>query len=168
MEKTMRHPHLLLTATSLAVLAAVPLLAAQPQLTAASASQIIEGCAAHAKAKGQSHAIAVYDDGGHPIALLRMDGNSPGVTDFAMQKAVAVAHWHLSTADMATAAKDTPGFADAPDVVIVPGGIPVFSADGQELIGAVGVSGEAPNDDAACAEAGVRSAGFSPTRKRSH
>jgi uncharacterized protein GlcG (DUF336 family) len=32
-------------------------------------------------------------------------------------------------------------------------------------MGAVGVSGEAPNDDAACAEAGVKAAGLSAKRK---
>ena len=41
--------------------------AAQMMLSAAAASQIIEGCAVHAKAKGQSHAIAVYDAGGIPL-----------------------------------------------------------------------------------------------------
>ena len=162
----MTRRELVLTATVLFGLGLSPLAAAQPQLTAAVASQIIDGCAAHAKAKGQSHAIAVHDDGGHPVALLRMDGNSPGITDFAIQKAVAAAHWRFSTTDMAAGAKETPGFADAPHVVTVPGGIPVFSADGQQFIGAVGVSGEAPADDAACAEAGVRSAGLSTTRKR--
>ena len=69
---------------------------------------------AHAKAKGQSHSIAVFDDGGHPVALLRMDGNSPGATDFAMQKAAAVAQWRFSTANMGNAARETPGFSDAP------------------------------------------------------
>jgi len=82
---------------------------AQMMLSAAAASQIIEGCAVHAKAKGQSHAIAVYDAGGHPVALLRMDGNAPGITAFAMEKATAVALWHFSTANMAAAAKETPG-----------------------------------------------------------
>jgi uncharacterized protein GlcG (DUF336 family) len=133
-------------------------------LTAQTASRIIDGCVAHAKGKGQSHAIAVYDEGGHAIALLRMDGNPPGVGDFAMQKAAAVAHWRFSTADMAAAVKETPGFANAPLVVTVPGGIPVYSSDGQ-FVGAVGVSGEAPQDDAACAEAGVKAAGFSASRK---
>ena len=42
----------------------------------------------------------------------------------------------------------------------VAGGVPVFSADGRERIGAVGVSGEAPADDAACAEAGIAAAGL--------
>ena len=130
------------------------------QLSAADASKIIDGCVAHAHQKGQSHAIVVDDDGGHTVALLRMDGNAPGITAFAMAKADAVAEWHFSTSDMATAAKDTPGFATAPHVVTVPGGLPVFSSDGKRFIGAVGVSGESPTDDAACAEAGVRAAGF--------
>jgi glc operon protein GlcG len=140
-------------------------LAAQSEITAQSGSKIIEGCAAHAKGKKQSHAIAVYDDGGHPVALLRMDGNAPGATEFAMQKAVAVAYWRFSTLDMGAAVKETPGFRDAPHVVTVPGGIPVFSSDGKRFVGAVGVSGEAPLDDVACADAGVKAAGFSADGK---
>jgi glc operon protein GlcG len=142
----------------------LPSAGAQGVLAAQAASQIIEGCAAHARSKRQSHAIAVYDDGGHLMTFLRMDGNSPGVGDFAMQKAAAVAHWGFSTTNMAAAVKDTPGFANAPLVVTVPGGVPVFSKDGKQFLGAVGVSGEAPQDDAACAEAGVKAAGFSVTR----
>jgi uncharacterized protein GlcG (DUF336 family) len=61
-------------------------------------------------------------------------------------------------------ARGTPGFDRAPKVVIVPGGVPVFSADGRARIGAVGVSGEAPTDDAACAEAGIRAAGLRSSR----
>ena len=98
---------------------------------------------------------------GHPVLVFRMDGNQPGVTEFAMQKAEAVASWHFSTAEMENAAKETPGFRNAPHVVTVPGGIPIFSADGTRFIGAVGVSGEAPKDDVACAEAGVTAAGLS-------
>ena len=88
------------------------------RITADVASQIINGCVSHAKGKGQSHAIAVYDEGGHPVALLRIDGNQPGVTDFAVQKAAAVASWHFSTAEMAASARQTPGFASAPHVVL--------------------------------------------------
>ena len=139
---------------------------ASPTLTADAASKIVDGCVAHAKAKKQSHAIAVSDAGGHLVALLRMDGNPPGIGEFAIQKAQAAASWQFSTAQMAAAARETPGFADAPHIVVVPGGIPVFSADGK-FIGAVGVSGEAPSDDLACAEAGVKAAGFSPERAKS-
>jgi uncharacterized protein GlcG (DUF336 family) len=95
-----------------------------------------------------------------------MDGNRAGIMSFAMAKARAVARWGFSTAAMQNAARDTPGFAAAPDVVTVPGGVPIYSADGRTLIGGVGVSGEAPADDAACAEAGIRSAGLVFERAR--
>jgi len=124
------------------------------------AQAIVAGCAAHAKAKMQSEAIAVVDPGGHLVAALRMDGNASGIMDFALTKAEAAAAWGFSTVQMVEAAKGTPGFADAPHVVTVPGGVPVWSADGKVRIGAVGVSGEAPADDAECAEAGVRAAGL--------
>jgi len=133
-------------------------------LSAQSAQAIIAGCAAHAASKKQSHAIAVVDTGGHLVAALRMDGNGSGIFDFALAKAQASAAWGFSTAQMIEGARSTPGFADAPHVVIVPGGVPVFSADGKTRIGAVGVSGEAPADDAACAEAGIASAKLRSSR----
>ena len=166
-----RHRASLLRVVALVGAALVALLcsqasaAAEREFTADLASRIVQGCVIHSKARGQSHAIAVYDEGGHPVAVLRMDGNPPGVTEFAMQKAVAVAQWQFSTADMAAAARATPGFASAPSVVTVPGGVPIFSSDGLRFLGAVGVSGEAPQDDAACAEAGVIAAGLSVKRK---
>jgi uncharacterized protein GlcG (DUF336 family) len=131
-----------------------------PTLDAKSAEAIVHGCAAHATAKQQSHAIVVVDPGGHIVAALRMDGNGSGIFEFAKAKAEAAAAWGFSTAQMLENSRGTPGFAEAPKVVIVPGGVPLFSADGKARIGAVGVSGEAPADDAACAEAGARAAGL--------
>src|ERR687890_1256665 len=86
---------------------------AQPTiLDARTAQTIVAGCAAHATAKKQSHAIAVVDAGGHLVAALRMDGNGSGIMDFSIAKAEAVAAWGFPTADMAEGAKDTPGFAN--------------------------------------------------------
>jgi len=90
-------------------------------LSAALAQQIVSACVEHATHKKQSHAIAVVDNSGALLAFLRMDGNPTGVGDFAMQKAVAVASWRLSTQQMARAAETTPGFALAPKVVTVAG-----------------------------------------------
>jgi glc operon protein GlcG len=129
-------------------------------LDARAAQAIVAGCAAHSAAKHQSEAIAVVDTGGHLIAGLRMDGNGSGIMDFALAKAKAVAAWGFSTAQMRDSVKTTPGFASAPHVVTVPGGVPVWSADGRARLGAVGISGEAPEDDAECAEAGIRAAGL--------
>jgi uncharacterized protein GlcG (DUF336 family) len=135
---------------------------AQPRtaLDARTAQAIVSGCVAEATPKMQSHAIAVVDTGGHVVAALRMDGNGSGIMEFALAKAQAAAAWGFSTAEMAKGAQSTPGFASAPHIVTVPGGVALFSADGKARIGAVGVSGEAPADDAACAEAGVRAAGL--------
>lgn len=133
-------------------------------LNARDAEAIVHGCAAHALAKRQSEAIVVVDNGGHVIAALRMDGNGSGIFEFAQAKAVAAAAWGFSTEQMTESAKETPGFANAPHVVTVPGGVPVFSADGRARVGAVGVSGEAPADDAECAEAGIKAAGLRSSR----
>jgi uncharacterized protein GlcG (DUF336 family) len=136
---------------------------APAMLDARLAQAIVAGCVAQATPKMQSHAIAVVDNGGHLVAALRMDGNGSGTFDFALAKAEAAAAWGFSTAQMVESAKGTPGFANAPHVVTVPGGVPVYSASGAR-IGAVGVSGEAPEDDAVCAEAGVRAAGLRTSR----
>jgi glc operon protein GlcG len=148
----------------LAILLSAP--ASAQALDARAAQAIVAGCAAHATAKKQSHAIVVVDAGGHLVAALRMDGNGSGIFDFSLAKAEAVAAWGFPTAQMEQSAKETPGFAHAPHVVTVPGGVPIWSADGEARIGGVGVSGEAPADDAACAEAGIAAAGLRSSRVR--
>ena len=149
---------------STAFLAAAATAQPAPTLSAQSAQAIVAGCVAHATTKRQSHAIVVVDQGGNMVAALRMDGNGSGIFDFSKAKAEAAAAWGFSTAQMLEASRGTPGFDRAPKVVIVPGGVPVFAADGKSRIGAVGVSGEAPADDAACAEAGIAAAGLRSTR----
>ena len=147
-----------------ALLAATP--ASAQMLDANMAVAIVKGCAAHASAKGQSHAIAVVDAGGHLVAARRMDGNGHGAMEFSLQKARAVAAWGFPTSGMEEAVKGTPGFAGAAHVVTVAGGIPVFAADGRTRIGGVGASGETPADDAACAVAGIAAAGLKSERAR--
>lgn len=143
-------------------------LAAEPgptSLNLAAAESIASGCRAFAAAKGQSHGIAIVDAGGHLVLAARMDGNREGVMAFAIEKAKAAALWGFPTSGMAEAVKSTPGFARAPYVVTVAGGVPIVGPDGRTLIGAVGVSGEDPADDSACAEAGIKAAGFTTARK---
>ena len=135
------------------------------RLDLATAERIAGGCRAHAAARAQSHGIAVTDTGGHLVLGVRMDGNTEGVMAFALEKAKAAALWGFPTSGMAEAIKATPGFANTPYVVTVAGGVPVYAADGRTLLGAVGVSGEAPEDDAACAEAGIKAAGLFAARK---
>ena len=145
-------------------LASSPAFAQPGRLGAEAAQAIVAGCVRHSTARSQSHAIAVLDSGGRLLAALRMDGNGYGIMDFALAKAGAAAAWGFPTGQMAEGARETPGFGEAPHVVTVAGGVPIFSADGSERLGAVGVSGEAPADDAACAEAGIAAAGLRPRR----
>lgn len=135
-----------------------------PRLDARAAQAVVAGCVGHSGGLNQSHAIAVVDSGGHLVASLRMDGNGFGIMEFALAKAQAAAAWGFATERMAEGARGTPGFAAAPRVVTVAGGVPIFTADGRERIGAVGVSGEAPAEDAACAEAGIAAAGLRSRR----
>jgi len=143
-------------ACSVAAQAQIP----SQRISAASAQAIIAGCAARDAASNQSHSVAVMDTGGHLVALVRMDRSSAGATEFAIAKARASATWGFATAGMEEGARGTPGFANAPYVVTVPGGVPVYSADGAARLGAVGASGEAPADDVACAIAGIEAAGL--------
>lgn len=133
-------------------------------LDAPAAEAIVLGCARRAEGRKQSHAIVVVDAGGGEIAALRMNGNGRGIMDFARAKAEAVAAWGYSTSAMAASARDTSGFAAAPHVVTVAGGVPIFSADGRILLGAAGASGEAPADDEACVTEAVEGAGFKTRR----
>ena len=147
-----------------AVAAAAPVGAQQPgAIDARTAQTIISRCAAHATAKHQSETVVVVDNGGKVIAALRGDGNGSGTFDFALAKAEAAAAWGFSTQDMADVVKRVPGFAHAPHVETVFGGLPIWSADGKTRLGAIGVSGEKEADDVECAEAGLKTAGLRST-----
>jgi uncharacterized protein GlcG (DUF336 family) len=158
----MRRHALPIAAALLSLASAAP---AAP-IDARQAQAIVAGCAAHSTGRNQSHAIAVVDAGGQLVAALRMDGNGYGILDFALAKARAAAAWGFGTAQMGESARQTPGFGEAPHVVTVGGGVPIWSADGRERIGAIGVSGEAIADDIACAEAGIQAAGLRSARVR--
>lgn len=150
-------------------IAGVPLATAQetrPVLNAASAQAIIDGCKAFGADNDLSQAIAVTDAGGNLVAFLRLDGNGAGVGAFAIEKAIAVGMWGFATAGMAEGANSFPGFAMAPGVVTVPGGVPIYSADGKTFLGGAAASGEPPEDDVACVEAGIKAAGLTHIRVR--
>ncbi|MFK7863727.1 MAG: heme-binding protein [Pseudohongiellaceae bacterium] len=127
-------------------------------LTLQVAETVIRGCVAHAVSNNQGVAVAVVDSSGSLISFVRMDGYPPGVGAFAIEKATAVAGWRFSTAQMEVAVQSTPGFANAPDIVTVAGGVPIYSNITGRFLGAIGVSGGAPAEDAACASAGIAAA----------
>jgi uncharacterized protein GlcG (DUF336 family) len=123
------------------------------------AQEIVSRAQRKAADLGISVTVAVVDDGGHLVALARMDGAPAISPQVAEAKAVGAAMLHRDGQSLADLAKDRPGFFSVVDrlmrVPIVPGlGSTLIRRDGR-VIGAVGVSGGKPDQDLECADAGV-------------
>jgi len=119
----------------------------QSRLTLAGARKALAGAEAAAAREGWKVSIAVVDDGGHLLALDRMDGAAPAGPASAMEKAHSAALHRTPTRSNPEAAGNSSQTF---------GGIPI-AVDGQ-VIGALGVTG-APGgrgqQDDKIAQAGV-------------
>ena len=127
-------------------------------LTLAKAEGIIKGACQKAAELGIKVAVAVVDSGGHLMALSRMDGAAIITSDMARDKAFTSAVFRADTQVMSQFLGQVPFFAAGPQVAggrLVPlgGGVPML--DGNDVIGAVGVGGGTPEQDADCAKAGI-------------
>ena len=117
-------------------------------------AQILQAARSEAQQQGWAVAIAVVDDGGHPLALERLDGCAPIGAYIATEKARSAAIGRRETKgyeDMVNGGRSA--FLSAPLVTSLEGGVPVL-VDGQ-VIGAVGVSGVKAEQDAQVAKAGI-------------
>ena len=115
---------------------------------------ILAAARAEAQANGWAVTIVVADDGGHPLALERLDGCAPIASYIATEKAHSSALGRRETKgyeDMINGGRSP--FLSAPEVCSLEGGVPVV-VDGQ-VIGSVGVSGVTAAQDAQIAKAGV-------------
>ena len=117
-------------------------------------AQILQAARSEAQQQGWAVAIAVVDDGGHPLALERLDGCAPIGAYIATEKARSAAIGRRETKgyeDMVNGGRSA--FLSAPLVTSLEGGVPVL-VDGQ-VVGAVGVSGVKAEQDAQVARAGI-------------
>jgi uncharacterized protein GlcG (DUF336 family) len=123
------------------------------------AQAVIDRALTKAGQLGIKVTVAVVDDGGHLIALSRMDGAMPLSPQLAEAKAVGAAMFRRDGGALAKMAQDRPGFFNAADrlvrVPLIPGLGSVLIAEGGNVVGAVGVSGGRPDQDLECAEAGL-------------
>jgi len=110
--------------------------------------------------------VVVLDAGGHVIAAAREDGASVGRFELARGKAYGSVMLGIAgTAQMARAESQA-YFVDAMNglfggrFVPVPGGVIVRDRKGA-IVGAVGVTGDSSENDAAVATAGIEAAGLS-------
>jgi uncharacterized protein GlcG (DUF336 family) len=109
--------------------------------------------------------IVVLDAGGHVQAFERADGASPGRFAIAHGKAYGAIMLGMAGTAQMNRAEDQAYFIAAVNgvfggqVIPVPGGILVRGRKG-EVIGAVGVTGDTSDNDAAAGLAGIEGAGL--------
>lgn len=107
--------------------------------------------------------VVVLDAGGHVLAAEREDGSANGRFAIAFGKAHGALSLGLGSRALMRRAEEQPYFIAAATAAIggalipVPGGVLVRDESGT-LIGAVGVSGDASDNDEAVAVAGVEAA----------
>ncbi|MFR0672964.1 heme-binding protein [Enterobacterales bacterium AW_CKDN230030176-1A_HGKHYDSX7] len=98
--------------------------------------------------------IAIVDDGGHPLALDRLDGCAPASAYIALEKARSAALGRRETVQYERMVNEgRTAFVTAPQLTSLEGGVPVL-VDGL-VIGAIGVSGVQAAQDAEIAKVGV-------------
>ncbi|MCQ4272494.1 heme-binding protein [Pseudomonas kuykendallii] len=117
-------------------------------------SRILSAARNEAQQNGWAVTIAVVDDGGHLLALERLDGAPANSAYIAPEKARSSALSRKETKaleDMVNGGRTA--FVTAPLMTSLEGGVPVL-VEGQ-VVGAVGVSGVKADQDAQVAKAGI-------------
>lgn len=124
-------------------------------LTQAEVARIVTAAREEAQRQQWAVSIAVVDDGGHPLALERLDGCAPIGAYICVEKARTAALGRRESQgyeEMINGGRTA--FLSAPQLSgMLSGGLPV-TVDGQ-VVGAVGVSGVKPEQDVQVARAGV-------------
>jgi glc operon protein GlcG len=126
----------------------------KPVLTIAETTRILDAARAEADERKWPVAIAVVDDGGHLLGLLRLDNCAPIGPEIAIGKARTSAVGRRESKVYEDMVNDgRTAFLTAPIVTTLEGGVPVI-VEGQ-VVGAVGVSGMKPAEDSQIAWAGA-------------
>lgn len=127
-------------------------------VTLDAAQKVVDGARAKADEIGVPMNIAVVDAGNNLTAFVRQDGAWLGSIEIAKDKAFTARAFDISTAELADVAQ--PGgplygiaVSNEGRVIVFPGGIPL--KQGEEIVGAIGVSGGEVDQDHAVAEAGA-------------
>jgi uncharacterized protein GlcG (DUF336 family) len=120
------------------------------------ARRVIAAGEAAAREIGQPMNIAVVDSGGNLIAHERMDGAWVGSIDISINKAFTARAFDLATEALAPNAQPGAQFygihnSNHGRIMVFAGGMPLVVGD--EVVGAVGVSGGDGKQDQAVAEA---------------
>lgn len=127
-------------------------------LGAADAAAITAACQQEAQKNGWAMSIAVVDDGGRVLSLMRSDGAGYATAGVALRKAETAAMNRLPSAAAEKLAIDRPTMLALTDRLALQGALPAMK-DGQ-CAGAVGVSGGLSPQDEQVAAAGLAAIGL--------
>ena len=123
-------------------------------LTLGLAKRLVAAAEAEAKKRGATVVIAVVDDGGHLILLERLDDTQVASVEVAIGKARTAAIFRRPSKEFEDQVKNGRVAALAlPGATPLQGGIPI-SVEGK-VIGAIGASGNSPQEDEEIALAGA-------------
>jgi uncharacterized protein GlcG (DUF336 family) len=127
-------------------------------ITLADARRVIDAAEKKARDIGQPMNIAVVDEGGNLVAHVRMDNAWIGSVDISINKAWTARAFNISTKELAELSQSGDEFfgihaSNRGRVMIFAGGVPLKR--GEQVVGAVGVSGGMGKQDQAVAEAGA-------------
>ncbi|HMF78538.1 MAG TPA: heme-binding protein [Bryobacteraceae bacterium] len=127
-------------------------------ITLTDAKRIIAAAEKKAEEIGQPMNIAVVDGGGNLVTHVRMDNAWIGSVDIAINKAWTSRAFDISTKALAELSQSGDQFfgihaSNHGRVMIFAGGIPLKRGD--QVVGAIGVSGGMGKQDQAVAEAGA-------------
>ncbi len=127
----------------------------KPFLSLADVKRIAAAAEAEALAHQWNVTIAIVDDGGHLLALQRLDGAAPVSAHIAPAKARTAALGRRESKvyeDIVNQGRTS--FLSVPEIeALLEGGVPIM-IDGH-CLGAVGVSGVKSTEDAQIAKAGI-------------
>jgi uncharacterized protein GlcG (DUF336 family) len=124
----------------------------KPFLTQLDCEKIQAAARAEAVKNKWNVTIAIVDDGGYLLSLIRGDGAGPVTAEIAARKAHAAAVSRRSTKMSEDRIASRPALIKMP-VLPVQGGVPIMY-DGH-CVGAVGVSGVQSHEDEIVANAGI-------------
>lgn len=140
-----------------------------PKLTHAQARTIIEAALAKARETNSLPlAVVVLDDDGEILAKKRENNTGLLRADIAFAKAYGALGMSLGSRQLAVRAAANPNFYNSLYAIsqgrlaTTPGGVLVRDTQSNEIIGAVGISGDVSNRDEECAIAGIEAVALTP------
>ena len=127
----------------------------QKNITLALAQTIANAAIAQCQSMGYKVSVTIVDRAGLPIVMLRDDGAGLHTPEGSDRKAYTARAFGQTSAAFAQRLQDRPetvGSRHYSRVLAIAGGLPIKVGD--EIVGAVGVSGT-PGKDDDCAQAGI-------------